>query len=502
MITSLSIIIFSLVALTVAIHTRKGYKRGLTASLRGLCLILISAIFGALLAMLIAYLTAPLLMKLLADVDFYEEITESAKGLENALLIVIRMLLTLVIYLPCFFLFRLIVFIPTKIITACLSAKKDGNVDYNGENEELYVRKHKAIAALIGALSGFIVSIICQAPLAGAAMTVTKSVDFVESAAGEDLVDGELEKAFDYFGSDFSVSFIYACGGKTVFKYATSTFAEGEVICLDDELDVICSIDVNELTELLEFNASADENAARVRSLVEKVGQSKILSVAFVETVKGLSTAWLKNEAYMDISRPSVGDESAINDVIDQLLMVCQTTDSAHISADVTTLVNISSIIADHREIFNSGSYEDVVNTLAQQNVMDEVKAELEKNPRMANVSAVLDDVVMQIIADEILDVKYSEEQRDVFYDQIAEILASTGHLNGTTRVTKVTEQIEIAFADYGVHIPEQLNEQIAAKLIEDIDSVGGEVTYDDIYDYFENLINGDGEAFPPITVE
>ncbi|MBR5140476.1 MAG: hypothetical protein IKV16_05410 [Clostridia bacterium] len=502
MITSLSIIIFSLVALTVAIHVCKGYKRGLTASLRSLCLILISAIFGALLAMLIAYLTAPLLMSMLSDMDFYEEITESAEGLENAILIVVRMLLTLVIYLPCFFLLRLIIFIPTKIITACLCAKSDGNVDFNGENEELYVRKHKAIAALVGALSGFIISVICQAPLAGAAMTVTRSVAFIENAAGEDLVDGELEKAFDYFGSDFSVSFIYACGGKTVFDFATSTFSEGEMVCLGDELDVICSLDVNELTELLEFNASADENAARVKALVDKVGQSKILSVAFVDTVKGLSTAWLKNEAYMDISRPSVGSESAINDVIDQLLIVCQTTDSAHIGADVTTLVNISSIIADHKEIFNSGSYEDVVNTLAEQEIVEEVKAELEKNPRMANVSAVLDDVVMQIIADEILDVKYSEEQRDVFYDQLAEILASTGHLNGTTRVTKVTEQIEIAFADYGVHIPEQLNEQIASKLIEDIDSVGGEVTYDDIYDYFENLINGKEDNIPPVAIE
>lgn len=492
MFTSLSIIIFSLVALTIFIHVRRGYKKGLTASLTSLCVILFSAVFGAFLSMLIGILSANALVDALSGMDFYEEVAGVMMGLENALLILVKMLLTLILYLPCLFLLRLLISIPVKIIVARTERKKDGNVAFNSEDEELYIRRHKAIAALLGALSGFIMAIICQAPIAGIAITLTDSVEFIETAAGDnELIGKDAKKAFDYIENDVSLAFVSACGGKMIFNFATSTFVDGEMVSLGDELEVIYDIDINEFSTLLEFESSALDNEARIASLVEKINQSKIMKVAFVDTLKGLSSAWLENKEYMGVKRPDIGADSAINDVVDSLLAVCKSTDSAHITADVTTLVNISSIVSDYKAIFSSGSYEDIVNTLTKDSVMDKVKTELSKNPRMVSVSAALDDVVMQIIAEEINDFKYSEEQRDIFYEQIAAILSDTSHLSGTTRVTKVTEQVKIAFSDYGIEVPEQLNEQVANQLIEGIeDGLGGDITYDSVYDYFEELIN------------
>ena len=499
--TSLSIIIFSLVALTMFIHIRKGYKKGLSTSVTNLCVIMVSAVLGAFLAMLIGLLLPDSLVELLLD-STVGDMTGNMAGLENAIAILVRMIFTLLLFIPCFFTVRLFIAVPVKIVLAVVSSRKDSNVDYRGENEDLYVKDHKITGALIGALAGFVMSVICQAPLVGVISAVTQSVDFVEDAAGEEFIDSDIMDSIDYLSDDFSVAVIYSCGGKTVFNFATSTVVDGDMVCLNDELEAIYSIDIDEFSALLEFDSSASENSRRIKNLVAKIDESKIMKLAFVDTVKGLSTAWLQNSDYMGVSRPSIGSDSAVNDVIDQLLLVCSTTDSAHIIADITTLVNISSLFADYKEVFNHGSYEDVVNLIVSESLLDRAKAELNKNPRMAKVSSTLDDVLMQIIAEEVCDSGYLEEDRDVFYDEIASILSSTAHLSGTGRLNKVVEQVKIAFSGYGVYVPDELYEQISKQLIEDIDTFGSDVTYEDIYEYFENLAVGDEESGSPFSAQ
>jgi len=100
---------------------------------------------------------------------------------------------------------------------------------------------------------------------------------------------------------------------------------------------------------------------------------------------------------------------------------------------------------------------------------------------------------------------KYSVEECEDFFYEVSDILTSTSGLSGDVRVSAVTNSIKEVFEGYGIdgmYVPESLTEDVANKLIEDIDSFGGEVTFDDVKDYFEEYINDGGDIFDYLPQE
>jgi hypothetical protein len=129
--------------------------------------------------------------------------------------------------------------------------------------------------------------------------------------------------------------------------------------------------------------------------------------------------------------------------------------------------------------------------------LLDEIRAELAKNPHMLSVSFAVDDLVMSVVTEELQNaLKYTDEDRDALYDELADILTSSLGLEGTVREIEVTEGIRDSLAAYGVYIPEGLNDlnsQIAKDLIESIDTGGAPVTREDIQKFFDSFVASGG---------
>ena len=505
--TSLSVIILVIIGLTVFRYARREYKKGLSHSLISLCVILFAALVGAFASTLFVGAFFDSVIKLLSEYEFYGEFIELLAGFEEVLFLVVKMLLSLVLYIPTFYILRLLLNIPIAIIMRRMTAKKDkDNVEYYKENEEFYVKNNKIIASFIGAVTGFVISVIVFTPISGVVRTAASAIDFAEEKMEEEILEEEVLEAFEYLSDDFSLSLVAACGGEMLFDFSTAIKVDGESTCLSKELEAIYSIDFDAFAELVAFEGTAQENAERIRQISEQIQKSKILKVMFVETVSGLSEAWLKYEDYMGAERPQFGESGAVDGFIDELLYVCRGTDSQTIADDVNTLINISSMLMDEVELLSSGDYDAVIGALVDGGIIDRVKTELGKNKRMSSVVAAVDNLIMGVIAEEIQDyTKYSVEECEDFFYEVSDILTSTSGLSGDVRVSAVTNSIKEVFEGYGIdgmYVPESLTEDVASKLIEDIDSFGGEVTFDDVKDYFEEYINDGGDIFDDLPQE
>ena len=505
--TSISVIIFPILVLTVFMYSRKGYKKGLSRTLIDLAVVLFSVFFGAMLAILLSKGIANATIGILSGMGFYEEIENMLMGFDEVLFLIVRMLVTLIIYVPSFLLLKLILGICVALIYKRKCDEKSGSgVDYYKENEEFYVRKNKKISMAVGALSGFLISLVIWTPFAGIIKTVSATLDFAKSFSGESVFGEDVDNAFEYYSDDFSVSLVSGCGGKMLFNFATTVSVDGEYTDLTSELEALRDIDFNEFGELVKFEITSAESAERIKSLTAQMEKSKIMKLAFVSTVRNLSAAWLNGESYMGAFRVSFDSYDSLDSFIDEVLYVCSSSTAETISADINTLINVSSILNEESALFASGDYYAIMEALAsddEYNIITRIKDELEKNAHMRPVLYAVDELIMSVIAEEIQDyTKYTVEDCEDLFFEISDILTSTGALSDEARLSAVTDSIREELDSYGVYIPDTLNETIASTLIEGLGSYGGEVTYDDVREYFEEFINNGGDIsdFLPIN--
>ncbi len=503
--TSISVIILTLMGLTLFKYSRRGYKKGLTFALVDLSLTLFSVFFSAFFAILLSDAITDSAVELLSEMDFYEELLDMIMGYDEVLIVIFKMLFALILYIPVFYILKLFLNIAVSIISHRLSAKKNKNeVSYYKEGEEFYIKKNNTIAAFVGALTGFLVSIVVFSPLAGISKTATAALDFANTVTGEEIVDGEVTEAVEYISEDFSVCMVAACGGKTVFSFSTAVSIDGEYTNLSSELEAIFSIDFNEFSELVEFKGDSKDTARRIKKLTEEIEKSKIIKMVFVETVTELSNTWLRGEAYMGVPRPEFEGYKAIDSFIDEVLYVCSTSTTKTITQDINSLINVSSILTDEQELFSSGDYLKIMDKLVGEDIIGKIKNELEKNEHMRPVLYAVDNLIMSVVAEEVQDyTKYAVEDCDDLFYEISDILTSTGSLAEGVRVSAVAESIKERLDAYGVPVPDSINESIASTLIQGVnDGYGGEVSYDDVKKYFEDFLKSGSDISDLLPAE
>ncbi len=495
--TSLSAVILSILVLTIFKYSRKGYKTGLSVALIGLAVTLFSVFFAAVTSIMLVNAFSGRIIEYMQLYVFYYDFTDMLMGYSGVLDLVFKMLFTLVIYVPVFYILRGLVLIPVTLLLRhlCPSVGR-GDTDYYKEGEEFYIRNNRAMAIAVGAMTGFLISIVCLTPLAGGIRTASAMLDFAEEVSEDESIgENEIVSAIYYYSKDYSAVGVCACGGRMLFNFATTVGSDGDYTDLNRELAVLSTVDISELEELVTMIGEGERSTEKLRSFTSKIEESKVLEIVFIETVSGAAEAWLMNEDFMGVSRPEFGDYNAVTGFIDELLLVCMSTDSETIAADLETLINVSGILTDNQELFGEGDYNEIISVLVEDGLLNDIKTELSKNPHMNTVLIAVDHLVMSVVAEEIQNyTKYSFADAQMLYGELAEILTSTSNLGGTVRVTAVTESVKESLAGYGVYVPEELNEQIASQLINGVESYDGEVSVEQVRTYFENFLEQGGD--------
>lgn len=490
--TSLSAVVIFVMILTVFKYAVSGYKKGLSKALIGLGATLFAVFFGAVVSIWLVGLFGDGVLEWVKEYAFYYDLCDLIMGYEEVLDLVVKMVFTLIAYLPVFYilrsLFLLVVFIFMKKKSHDKSRAGKG---YYKECEDYYVKKNKTIAAAVGMLGGFIISVVCLSPLSGGMRAASAILDFAENLSGsEELSEDEVVSSIHYFADDYCLASVGGMGGNMLFNFATTVGNGDERTNLYRELDALANIDIELLEKVISDIGNGKKSTRSLNKVIEMIESSRIIEMIFAEMISSAADSWLEDEDYLGMEKPRFGDHRAIDSFVNELLYVCKSTNTETVSADITTLVNVSNLFAVHDDIY-SGDYESIAGILWNDGLVDDIRAELSKNPHMNTALMAVDDIVMTVIAEEIVDIDYSEIDREVLYSEIASILTSTADKSGTQRVTAVTAIVQESLYDYGIQVPDDINEDIARKLVEEIEVYDGMVTIDNVREFF------DGYAFP-----
>ncbi|MBR5438667.1 MAG: hypothetical protein IKV61_00410 [Clostridia bacterium] len=490
--TSLSIIFLIIMGLTIYRYAVKGYKKGLSSSIIEFAIILTCVFLSALIAIPIVDACSNLIIPYLVDSILGGSMGELGNYIE-VVNILFKMVASLIFYVPIFVILKFIF----KIIVAIIKNSKkyrvgDNNIDYYKEGEELYIRKQKAISAFIGALTGFAMFIITFSPLCGTLKTTCEIIDLANNVTEEKLINETSDiVSLKKYSNDFGVNLIASCGGESIFNMATSITVDGDYTNITQELNALKLINFEDINSIVGSIQQGDMASQEIKDLLNKVKKSKVLQVVLAETVKGISQAWLTNDEFMGIARPSLGDFTEIDSFINEILYVCTETDTKNVSKDLETLVNISGILMENLELFSSGDFDDVLAELSNNNLITQIKEELLKNSNMAPVAASIDGLIMKVVATEVQDFsKYSNEQREILYDDVVKIMQDTSSLTGSVKITSISSSIVECLNSYGITLPGGVSEKIAEQLASDLGAYGEDIDIGVVQRYFEAFID------------
>lgn len=487
--TLLSLVILSLTALYIYFEARKGYKRGFSRSLIHVSVLLVCAFFACAVSVwVVSLLDKPL--KLLLDATKLLS-NSTLADFADIVLILMRMVASILLYVPVFFLLRFLVGIIIKIVYHKLGKDPHAN-SYLSESAEGYYKYNKAYGAAVGAICGFLIAVVTFTPLVGVLRSATNVVDVVSEIAGDDSIKNNKElRELAVYSNDFSAVLVDNCGGRLLFDLTSHVEYGGESTYLNREIAAIKNINVEELKNVFSsIDAANEESVEAMTNLIKKANESLIAKTIILNVVKKASTAWMEDEAYMGVKKPNFGANRAIDLFLNEILYVCSTSTLETIGPDLTTLVNLSKIFTERKSIFDNGNYEAMISEFIEGDTERLIRDELEKNPHMQRVIYAIDDLIMTVVSQELTNgIKYSVGDYEDLYSKFAAALSETFALTGSVRVTALSEQLSGYFEEYGMYMPEGLNDRVASLLISGIANDNGEVTKEDVEEFFNQYL-------------
>ena len=487
--TAFSFILVSLTAIIIYFQVKKSYRQGLSKTLIRLSVIIFCAFSAAYVSMFVASLAEESIMDMIRETDLYISAEESIGSGVSVLNILFEMIFPILIYLPVFLILRIVCsLLSTAIYKIAVREPIRNKQTYHSESEDRYVRQNRLISATLGVFIGFVLSAIIFMPFVGAIKTAKHVVITIDHLAPDSSIkDNELIEELDYYADDVTVTVFYVCADKLLFDISSTAKYGDDYTNLGKEVSIIENFEISDLQSLLSsINGMSSNLAARLTSLLDEAEESAILTELLLSFTKDSTEAWIRNESYMGMQRPVFDQHAAFDVFMDEFFYVLSLSTRDTIYDDIETIINVGTILNDSKRLFTSGNYNAMVTGMSRYGVVNQIKAELEKNPNMQRVANAVDGIVMSIVADEMRNSEvYTDEQCEQLFDELADIMTSTMHLKGSSRMTEIMKAAEESFENCGIKVPEDMRNSIVSILVSEFDSESGTVDQESVRDFF-----------------
>lgn len=491
--TIMTPILITFMLLTVLSAARKGYKKGSTKSAIQLAIVVGSAFIGVGLSMLLAHLLTPSVLSLLEDLDFISSVEDAIGAFAIILDPFVKMIVNFILFLPSYLAVYLLIKAVVSIIIAARAKKQTKTDDYYSENVDYYTKSSKRLGAFFGAATGLFLAILTLSPLVGifkCARTTTDVIIEFSEMDEDELLSEEFEDALD-LSEDFMVTAIDACGGRMWFNLSTSCHCYGQWTNINREIAFFADIGMEEMTEVMESISNLDDDSFdALEDFLEKTKESSIVTLMLTAAVNDMSKAWIDGTTFMDIPKPEIG-EGYVNDFFDEILTVLSKTTTSTVEEDLSTLLGLCDILRDYDYVFDSDNYEIAADTFADGKLLEKIKKELKKNPRMSSLEALVDNIIMGSLAVEIeIMSELDPESQDELFDSLTEMINSSVSVSNEKRAKALSTDIYAALSDYGVYAPEEMVDEVAKILISSLSAGGQTVTRAQVEAYFNSYQN------------
>lgn len=502
--TLLSVSILVIMSLLIYGQMAKGHRQGLTKSAVNLSVMIVCAFFAALVSSWLAELFLTPYTNYITETILYDEIMKFIGDLSVVDDFVIKIVLSLLIYVPAFFVLRWLVSMCIKMILKKLikiENNKSNENNYHSENETFFVRNEKKLGALIGAVSGFVLTVAIFMPVVGLlrtvndAMTLTKNITNIEK-----IEESEEFALLDTCANDFSVQLLYACGGSTIYDVATMVKIDGELTYVNKEMKIMRSIDFSGTKGVFKGSYEVEpEKLLEVYSMLDSIDKSPFLRYFSVQIIKNTSTRWLEHKSYAGLQRPPVGDFKEMKDIVDGVLTDLAETTPQTYKEDIMTALVVIDMIQKEADTLTIRDCDTFMSKLEETRILQKMDSELSKNTRMSSVGEEVVDILMTRLTEEILNFEeHDNESRKRLFDDLAEAVNKTQGLTKGTRVLAISSYTASSFRTFGVNIPNAVNTKISNRLSDRLSDVDVYITDKEIVDMVFSEYMGNVSYVPP----
>ena len=461
------IVALAVFATAVCIELYLGYRRGFAKSLINLAINVACIFIGIVISIALSGVLNEFLIDLLESLVFYHDLIRVLPNISTVVPLITRMLGSLLLFVPVFLVIKHIL---TPILTAVCRAFSGRESDdhttekYSSEDAPEYQKKSRRLGALVSIATAYLITVVMLTPFAGLIHTnelIAEFTDTEKKSESNSYSDEITMLALKYGGVDF------------VFDLVARTSYEGNVTYLSKEFNLVRNFDIEAITKTLTNIENLDsDDIANFNKVLDSVNDSIILRAMLADVLSEASGTWIRGETYRGVPRPSFGNKTVVDPFITQLLEICQTTNFNTVSADITTLFNISELLCGINNSLSSGNYTQLISELTSDGTVGLVENELKKNPRMAPLADIVYDMAIRTLIHEIRnEEKYSSYKYTTLLNSLADSVNSVRRLNKVVQKSTLKTHVERHLGTLGVSAPSSVTNLLAASLLNDLNS-------------------------------
>lgn len=415
--------------------------RGLKKSLGSAAVIVVSAIFSAI-------ITALLCKPSSGWVNSVVDIISGMSGMEE--IFSIEAVATLVkyysvmivkpfVFAVIFFLLRFVLGIVMRIVIKHIPILND-----------LDKKVSMLGGAGVGVVMGFVISIMMFMPLLGTVNVVNTAVAELDGAAESEELSSihSLTGALTERGAG---KIMLSAGGKGIYNSLASCKYEGERVTLTDEVKNVVGL-VSSFTALSSDIAEyGDEQVNAVQSIADALDRSVLLRGTVAGVLSEASTKWVAGEQFMGMDKIDAGE--VVEPIIDELLVIMQTSDKDNISGDVRTLAAVFETLVEGEVLAAANEPESMLERLSAEGVVSGVVSATGSNERMVPMVDAITETGVRALASAIGIPMDSAELYDSFISELADTVSASMALDEDERLEAVTDNVKHLLAEYGVEL-------------------------------------------------
>ena len=507
--TLLSLVLTGIALLGIFIEARRGLQRGLISAAVSLSTVLVSALGAVTLAVWLSNIPA----NFTADVlEVYlpsalDSLMNTFPHAKDILIAAADALVTPILFVAFFVVLRLILrlvfslslrsgrydpddhrYMGTPRRPAALVAPS-----YESPDAPWHRRHDRLLGGLTGGLCGFLAALCILSPVLGMLSTSRTLLRGLKSmnVSVSTVLPAEISENVEYYVNDGGSAILSAMGGDLVFDAAAVTELDGKTLSLRREV-VSCMAVCKDFSRIIRVvtnpQNATDEQREILYGLGDRVGDSAITRVLAADFLNSASAAWLEGEDFLKMKRPSFGE--LMDPLLTAALKVCSESTPDCAGRDITTILRIYLIIVDSG-LTNDPDRDSLIAALDEGGVMDDIYAELRKNPCMRPVEEELSNVSLRIMAEAIDLAGFSTETYRDLMANLSEAMNLVNGMEGASfekRVESMTEYTLHYAEKYGVELPEGMAKMAATAMVEQL-SGDGTLSADKLEEFFNHYL-------------
>ena len=491
--TLLSLVFLGAVLLGVFIEVRRGLRRGFVHAAIGLITVLVSALGAVPLALWLSDKPAEKATELIArSIPALETLQETFPHVEAILTAVADALVTPFLFVAFFVVLRLIL----RIVASAVLRSKGYDPDdprymgtprrpaalhapsYEAPDAPWHRRHDRLMGGLAGGLCGLLAALCMLSPLLGMLSTSRTLLRGLESmnVSLNKVIPADIVDSVEPVVYDSGSAILSAMGGDLIFDASAVTELEGIPLSLRREV-VTCMEVCKDFSRVIKVvtkpDQATDEQKRILYSLGDRLGDSAFTRVLAADFLNSASSAWRDDKAFIGIQRPSFGE--FLDPLLNAALEVCGESTPDCAGRDITTLLRVYLIITDSG-LTQNPDRDSLMAALDEGGVLDEIYAELRKNPCMKPVEEELSNVALRIMAEAIDWADFAPDTYRALMDDLSEAMNLINGMDGAnfdTKVDTLTDYTLHYAEQYGVELPESMAKMAASAMIEQLSGEG-----------------------------